>query len=84
MVSSGLFAMRSNGELIVLGGSQSGIHDLSVQGIKDQVRKEIPSMLKGVNPSTSLNSARRVGEMALLSEDTGNEKQAFYGYQRVV
>ena len=67
-----------------VGGSQPSINDLSVQSIKDKARKEIPAILKGAHPNVALASARKVGEMALLSEDSGNEKEAFYGYQRVL
>lgn len=60
------------------------IEDLSVQGIKDRARKEIPSLIKGASPSATLSTTRKFGESALLNEDPDQEKTAFYQYQKVI
>jgi hypothetical protein len=66
-----------------VGGSQFNPNERNVKEIRDHVRKEIPLLLKGASPASSMAVARKLGEAALLSEDTGDEKLAFYSYQRV-
>lgn len=56
---------------------------MSIKEIKDLAKKEIPNMLRGAAPTSSLASARKLGQAAIAAEESGNVKDAFRGYQRV-
>jgi hypothetical protein len=59
------------------------LSDMTVQQIREQAMREVPVLIKGFSPNSSLSSAKKLGETALAQEGSGNAKLALYQYSMV-